>query len=53
LSQVGVEADARLLAQEAQPEKDCAKRAKHYNPERAHVRLVLLAEQGILADKIR
>jgi hypothetical protein len=47
------DADAQLLAKEAQAEKDRAERAKHYNPDRDQARLALLEEQGILADHIR
>jgi hypothetical protein len=53
LEQRLAEADARFLAAEAQAEQNRAERAEHYDPERAQVRLALLEEQGILADKIR
>lgn len=53
LEQRLAEADARLLAAEAQAERDRAERAKHYEPGRAQARLALLEQQGILADKVR
>lgn len=53
LDQRLVEADARLDAEQAQADKDRAERARHYDPERHQVRLALLEEEAILADKIR
>ena len=53
LDQRMAEADARFLAAEAQAEKDRAERLKHYDHDRAQVRLAMLEEQGILGSKVR
>ena len=47
------EAEAQAAAQQEQTEKDRAERAARYDPQRAQVRLALLEEQGMLADKVR
>lgn len=53
LEQKLAEAEAQAAAEEEQAERDRAERAARYDPQRAQARLVLLEEQGILADKVR
>jgi hypothetical protein len=53
LEQKLAEAEAQAAAEEKQAERDRAKRAARYDPQRAQARLALLEEQGILADKVR
>jgi hypothetical protein len=46
------EADARFEEQETRAECERAERAAHYDPDRAHARLALLEERGVLAEHI-